>query len=89
MKNTMVGWVLYGQPFLPVMPDKYVVPLVVESDHPAALKLGIMWEYGCQEPTHRVAKACREVVEDDLWLMVTHWSMMLVKPEGKNQIIYG
>ena len=62
---------------LPVVPDEDEVSLVVEGDHSPALELRDLREPGGQQPRHAVTQASGEVVQYDLWLMVSHHTMAL------------
>lgn len=63
--------------YQPVVSDEDEVPLVVECDHPPSLELGHLGEPRGQHPCHCVPETSGEVVQYDLWLVVSHLPMAL------------
>ena len=55
---------------VPVVPEKDEVALVVERHHSAAVELGALREHGREHASHPVSHARREVVQDELRVVV-------------------
>ena len=54
-----------------------VISLVVEGDDSPTFELWFLWEEAGQHAGDGVAKTSREVVENDLWLVCSDFSMAL------------
>ena len=53
------------------------ISLIMEGDTLSALKLWIMREKRCQKTCNRMAEPCAEVIEDHLWSVACHATMVL------------
>ena len=60
-----------------LLPEKNVVPLIVEGDSSPALEVGVLAEYGGKHAPQAVPQARAKVVEYELWTMCACSAMML------------
>ncbi len=58
-------------------PEKDVVPLVVEGDHPPALESRVLAEQGCKHAANPLTQPGAKVVQDELRLVSTGPPMAL------------
>ena len=66
-----------------MVPEEYVVSLVMEGDGSPPTELRIVGEEGCQHTTHGVAKAGIEVIQYHLWKMCCCLASFLKQTEIK------
>lgn len=54
----------------PVVPEKYVIALIVKCDNSSASIHRSLWEETCEHPRYSMPQSCIEIIQNHLWIVL-------------------